>query len=112
MKLAAIALASTLSLSAVQQQSAPIERHNPEIPTIHIESRLVSVALNVKRSALGGNTDRIAGVAVMEVWNGGTPEAPAHDAPPPMTANNATAPPIPLSRLPESLRTCPPFLCP
>ena len=47
MKLAAIALASTLSLSAVQQQSAPIERHNPEIPTIHIESRLVSVALNV-----------------------------------------------------------------
>ena len=47
MKLAAIALAYTLSLSAVQQQSAPIERHNPEIPTIHIESRLVSVALNV-----------------------------------------------------------------
>ena len=47
MKLAAIALASTLYLSAVQQQSAPIERHNPEIPTIHIESRLVSVALNV-----------------------------------------------------------------
>ena len=47
MRLAAIALASTLYLSAVQQQSAPIERHNPEIPTIHIESRLVSVALNV-----------------------------------------------------------------
>ena len=47
MKLAAIALASTLYLSAVQQQSAPIERHNPEIPTIHVESRLVSVALNV-----------------------------------------------------------------
>ena len=47
MRLAAIALASTLSLSVVQQQSAPIERHNPEIPTIHIESRLVSVALNV-----------------------------------------------------------------
>ena len=47
MKLAAIALASTLVVSSVQQQSAPIERHNPEIPTIHVESRLVSVALNV-----------------------------------------------------------------
>jgi len=29
------------------QQPAPIERHNPEIPTITVESRLVNVALNV-----------------------------------------------------------------
>jgi Ca-activated chloride channel homolog len=52
MRLAAIALAAVLlpALAMSQttvQQPAPIERHNPEIPTIHVESRLVSVALNV-----------------------------------------------------------------
>lgn len=30
-----------------QQTPAPIERHNPEIPTIRVESRLVPVAVNV-----------------------------------------------------------------
>ena len=29
------------------QQPAPVVRHNPEIPTITVESRLVNVALNV-----------------------------------------------------------------
>ncbi|AEU36229.1 VWA domain-containing protein [Granulicella mallensis] len=52
MRLAAIALAAVLlpALAMSQttvQQPAPIERHNPEIPTLHVESRLVSVALNV-----------------------------------------------------------------
>jgi Ca-activated chloride channel family protein len=36
-----------LETLAVSQQSAPIERHEPQFPTITVESRLVSVALNV-----------------------------------------------------------------
>jgi Ca-activated chloride channel family protein len=52
MRRAAIALAAVwlpaLAMSQTSvQEPAPIERHNPEIPTIHVESRLVSVALNV-----------------------------------------------------------------
>jgi Ca-activated chloride channel family protein len=33
--------------AADPQQAAPIERQTPQIPTIHVESRLVSVAMNV-----------------------------------------------------------------
>jgi Ca-activated chloride channel family protein len=46
MKLALMLLAPAMLLRA-QQEQAPIERHAPDIPTIHVESRLVSVALNV-----------------------------------------------------------------
>ncbi len=36
-----------LAMRVGAQEPAPIERHNPEIPTITVESRLVPVALNV-----------------------------------------------------------------
>jgi Ca-activated chloride channel family protein len=59
-----------------QQQPAPVVRHNPEIPTITVESRLVSVALNVvdeTGAPVGGLT-----VDDFELAEDGKPQKIAH----------------------------------
>jgi Ca-activated chloride channel family protein len=60
--LLAVLLLSAAALAAQQQQPAPIERHDKpttQAPTLHVESRLVSIALNVvdeNGSPVGGLT--------------------------------------------------------
>src|SRR6201997_4044935 len=44
---AAIAMPAAIVLQEQQQPPAPIERKEGQTPTIHVESRLVNVALNV-----------------------------------------------------------------
>jgi Ca-activated chloride channel family protein len=58
------------------QQPAPVVRHNPEIPTITVESRLVNVALNVvdeHGAPVGGLT-----IADFELAEDGKPQKIAH----------------------------------